>query len=292
MPSQTRFAAHPELEVLLDQAEAEGRSVLLEPEVYALLAAAGIDVPAHRFVVAPDEVDEELCAALASRPGGREGRLARHPAQERRRRRRRLPERRRADARGGAAGAGAARDAAAAGAIRGALVAERVRFRRGFGREILAGFRHDPAFGPVGRAGRRRPRHRVPARRAAPGAGRAVRAAPAARSEAGARDPARRPSCTRRSAAGCAARAVRASPNAASCGSSWPSPAWRVARPDFAPAGGLGPRGAGGQPLRGHARRTPGGAGRPGAPPSPGAAAARRDRSSACAICSRRRARS
>ena len=47
----------------------------------------------------------------------------------------------------GAGGGLAARRAA--GALRGALVAEKVRFRSGLGREVLAGFRHDPAFGPV-----------------------------------------------------------------------------------------------------------------------------------------------
>jgi acyl-CoA synthetase (NDP forming) len=42
-----------------------------------------------------------------------------------------------------------ARAASPAARLEGALVAERVRFRSGTGREVLTAFRHDPAFGPV-----------------------------------------------------------------------------------------------------------------------------------------------
>ncbi|MBI3933011.1 MAG: acetate--CoA ligase family protein [Acidobacteria bacterium] len=57
-----RAASH----ALLARAESEGRAVLLEHEVYALLEGAGIRVPAHRFVASPEEVDETLCAGLPS----------------------------------------------------------------------------------------------------------------------------------------------------------------------------------------------------------------------------------
>ena len=51
---------------VLTSADAEARTVLLEHEVYALLASAGLDVPAHRLVAAPSGVDEALCRALGS----------------------------------------------------------------------------------------------------------------------------------------------------------------------------------------------------------------------------------
>ena len=43
----------------------------------------------------------------------------------------------------------AARAASPQARLDGVLVVERVRFRAGTGREVLAAFRHDPAFGPV-----------------------------------------------------------------------------------------------------------------------------------------------
>jgi acyl-CoA synthetase (NDP forming) len=129
--------------------EAEGRQVLLEHEVYALLAAAGIDVPAHRFVEGAGAVDAALCASLGadevvvkvvspdvlhkSDVGG----IAvcpNRPAAVREAVRHVL---------------GAARASRPEAKVVGALVAERVRFEPGFGRELLAGFRHDPAFGAV-----------------------------------------------------------------------------------------------------------------------------------------------
>jgi acyl-CoA synthetase (NDP forming) len=134
---------------VLDRAAAEGRSVLLEPEVYALLAAAGIGVPAHRQVAHPDEVSPELCAALpsdrvvvklvspdilhksdvggvlfCSNDTGAIRRAVRQVLESGRR-------------------------AHPGASICGALVAEVVEFQGGFGREVLAGFRHDPTFGPV-----------------------------------------------------------------------------------------------------------------------------------------------
>ena len=61
----TAGAGSPASAVLLS-AEAEGRTVLLEHEVYAVLASAGIDVPRHRLVADPAAIDASLCAALGS----------------------------------------------------------------------------------------------------------------------------------------------------------------------------------------------------------------------------------
>jgi acyl-CoA synthetase (NDP forming) len=134
---------------VLLSAEAEGRSVLLEAEVYALLAGAGIDVPRHRLVADASAVDGELCSALASEEAvvkvaspdllhksdvGGVVACANEPAAIREAVARVLD---------------AARAEAPAARVRGALVAERLRFRAGTGREVLAAFRHDQAFGPV-----------------------------------------------------------------------------------------------------------------------------------------------
>jgi acyl-CoA synthetase (NDP forming) len=134
---------------VLSAAEAEGRTVLLEHEVYALVAHAGIAVPRHRLVASPEAVDAPACAALDSEEvvvkiaspdllhksdvGGVVV-CGNEPAAVRE-----------AVARVLASGRAAQPDARVAGA----LVAERVRFRGGTGRELLAAFRHDPAFGPV-----------------------------------------------------------------------------------------------------------------------------------------------
>jgi len=134
---------------VLVRAVGEGRSVLLEHEVYALLAGAGLRVPAHRFVASPEEVDATLCAGLRSdrlvvkvvspdvlhkSDVGGLARCANAGAAVRD-----------AVARVLRAAAGAAPDAD----LRGALLVESVGFEGGLGREVLAGFRHDPAFGPV-----------------------------------------------------------------------------------------------------------------------------------------------
>jgi len=134
---------------VLPPAEAEGRTVLLEHEVYSLLASAGIAVPRHRLVASPEAADASVCVALGSEeavvkiaspdllhksdvggvvvcrnePGALREAVARVLAS------------------GRAASPGAR--------VAGALVVERVRFRAGTGRELLAAFRHDPAFGPV-----------------------------------------------------------------------------------------------------------------------------------------------
>ena len=149
MPGTTTAGAGIAAPAVLLSAEAEGRAVLLEHEVYALLASAGIDVPRHRLVATPEAVDASLCAALGSEEavvkiaspdllhksdvGGvvacRNEEAAVREAVAR--------------------VIGAARAAAPTARIDGALVVERVRFRAGTGREVLAAFRHDPAFGPV-----------------------------------------------------------------------------------------------------------------------------------------------
>ena len=134
---------------VLASAASEGRSVLLEHEVYALLASVGIDVPRHGLVASPEAIDASLCAGLGSEeavvkiaspdilhksdvggvvvcrndPDSLHKTVARVMA--------------------------AARAASPRARVDGALVVERVRFRSGTGREVLAAFRHDPAFGPV-----------------------------------------------------------------------------------------------------------------------------------------------
>ena len=134
---------------VLLSAEASGRSVLLEHEVYALLASAGIAVPRYRLLATPDEADAAACAAVAAddavvkivspdllHKSDVGGVLAcrNEPGAVR-------------DA--VAAVLAAARTAAPEARLEGALVVERVRFRAGTGREVLASFRHDPAFGAV-----------------------------------------------------------------------------------------------------------------------------------------------
>jgi acyl-CoA synthetase (NDP forming) len=139
---------------VLTSADVEGRTVLLEHEVYALLAAAGVTVPAHRLlpaagVPAAAAIDDAFCGSFASEEvvvkiasadllhksdvGGvvvcRNEPVAVGSAVER--------------------VLASARAASPAARLAGALVVERVRFRAGTGREILASFRHDPAFGPI-----------------------------------------------------------------------------------------------------------------------------------------------
>jgi acyl-CoA synthetase (NDP forming) len=134
---------------VLASAESSGRAVLLEHEVYALLASAGIDVPRHGLAPSLGAIDASLCAGLGSEEavvkiaspdlphksdvGGvivcRNDPASLHKAASR--------------------VMVAARAAAPGARIAGALVVERVRFRSGTGREVLAAFRHDPAFGPV-----------------------------------------------------------------------------------------------------------------------------------------------
>ncbi len=138
---------------LLARAEAEARDILLEPEVYSLLAAAGIEVPAHRVVGSPEEVGEDLCALLGSRKamvkvvspdilhksdvGGVVS----------------CPNTVAGIRRAVASVMGAVASASAGARVRGVLVAEHVSHVGGPGREILAGFRYDRAFGPVVFAG-------------------------------------------------------------------------------------------------------------------------------------------
>jgi acyl-CoA synthetase (NDP forming) len=149
MPASTTAGAGRLAPAVLLSAEAAGRSVLLEHEVYALLASAGVAVPRHRVVASAEGVDAPLCSAI-----GAEEAVVKVASPD-------LPHK--SDV-GGVAVCrneeGAIRDAvtrvlAAARAasprarLAGALVAERVPFRAGTGREVLAAFRHDAAFGPV-----------------------------------------------------------------------------------------------------------------------------------------------
>jgi acyl-CoA synthetase (NDP forming) len=130
-------------------AQAEGRSVLLEHEVYGLLCEAGIAVPRHRLVSGPEGVNDDLSAVLGSEDavvkvaspdllhksdvGGvvvcRNEAAALRDAVE--------------------AVLTSAREASPSARVAGALVCERVPFTPGPGRELLAALRHDAAFGPV-----------------------------------------------------------------------------------------------------------------------------------------------
>ena len=144
----TAGAGSPASAVLVSAAS-EGRTVLLEHEVYALLASAGIDVPRHRLVADPAGIDGALCAALGSEEAvvkiaspdllhksdvGGVVLCRNEPAPLRE---------------ASAQVLAAARAASPQARLFGVLVVERVRFRAGTGREVLAAFRHDPAFGPV-----------------------------------------------------------------------------------------------------------------------------------------------
>jgi len=133
----------------VSRAVAAGRTVLLEPEVYALVAGAGIGVPRHRLVASPEEIGTATCSALgcdeavvkvASPDLVHKSDIAgvRFCRNE--------PAALRAAA---AAVLEAVRKASPLARLEGVLIAERVRFRAGLGRELLAAFRHDPAFGPV-----------------------------------------------------------------------------------------------------------------------------------------------
>ncbi|MCG6925957.1 MAG: acetate--CoA ligase family protein [Acidobacteria bacterium] len=130
-------------------AEGEGRSVLLEHEVYALLSEAGLAVPRHRLLTTADSVDDELSATLGSDTA-----VVKIVS----------PDLLHKSDVGGVAVClnepealsatvssvlESVRAAVPEARIAGVLVAERVRFRARLGRELLAAVRHDPAFGPV-----------------------------------------------------------------------------------------------------------------------------------------------
>jgi acetate---CoA ligase (ADP-forming) len=131
------------VKVILDRAEAEGRSHLLEPEAYAVLESYGIPVTPHQIATSEDEAAE--AAAALGGPGGAEGGLTPDPPQDG------------AGWRGsGPPGRGAVRagyrelreriDAREPDAtVHGVLVAP---FRRD-GREMILGMSTDPTFGPV-----------------------------------------------------------------------------------------------------------------------------------------------
>ena len=149
MGSRATASLHPDIESLLLQVESESRTHLLEHEVYTVLASAGICVPAHRFVTAADQVDESLCVELPS-----ERAIVKIVS----------PDILHKSEAGGVVACAntpkAVREAVATvlrashaavphASLRGALIVERIQFEPGFGREVLAGFRHDPAYGPV-----------------------------------------------------------------------------------------------------------------------------------------------
>jgi acyl-CoA synthetase (NDP forming) len=149
MPGASTAGAATPASAVLASAASRGRAVLLEHEVYALLASAGIDVPRHRLVPSPEGIDASLCAGLGSEEavvkivspellhksdvGGVV--VCRNEPDSLRKAATRVM--------------AAARAASPAADLAGVLVVERVRFRSGTGREVLAAFRHDPAFGPV-----------------------------------------------------------------------------------------------------------------------------------------------
>lgn len=54
------------VEVLLDNASAQGRNMLYEHEVYAVLSELGIMVPAHVFVRGPQEIVADFCKQFVS----------------------------------------------------------------------------------------------------------------------------------------------------------------------------------------------------------------------------------
>jgi acyl-CoA synthetase (NDP forming) len=149
MTAAARAGAGAGPAAVLSRAAASGRTLLLESEVYGLVAAAGIGVPRHRLVAAPDEIDGATCAALGSEQAvvkiastdllhkSDVAGVRFCPNQ---------PEALRAAAAGVLE---AVRRSAPSARLEGVLVAERVRFHAGLGRELLAAFRHDPAFGAV-----------------------------------------------------------------------------------------------------------------------------------------------
>jgi acyl-CoA synthetase (NDP forming) len=145
----TAGAGQLPVSAVLASAEAEGREVLLEHEVYALVASAGLAVPAHCLVFSIDDIDTPLCASLGSQEAvvkvaspdllhksdvGGVAICRNEPAAVRKAVEQVIA---------------SAREAAPAARIAGALVVERVPFRSGTGRELLASLRHDPTFGPV-----------------------------------------------------------------------------------------------------------------------------------------------
>ncbi len=135
------------IETILEKAHAQGRTVLLEHEVYAVLNQAGLDVPAHAYFGAPSEVTD---SALADLPGEEvvvkvvspeilhktEFGGVRILPKEAGAVRRALED---FQARAGKDGLGEA----------GALVCEKVDLAGGLGGELLLSLRVDRAFGPV-----------------------------------------------------------------------------------------------------------------------------------------------
>ena len=149
MQQSERPSAQTDPAMILLKAQEEGREILLESEAYSLLAQAGVDVPSHRLVTSADEVDEALCAAIRSSQavvkivspdilhksdvGGvvfcENSVAAVREAVSR--------------------VLAAAKRAKPEARVHGVLVSEKIPYKTGPGREVLAGFRCDRAFGPV-----------------------------------------------------------------------------------------------------------------------------------------------
>jgi len=135
------------IEAIFSQADQEGRHILLEHEVYAILAAAGLLVPAHKFFTSLQDVTEK---ALANIPGDEVvvkvvspnilhktefGGI-------------RIVRRTEAAVREVLEDYNRKASAKSLGSV-GALVCEKVNLFRGSGREYLLSLRVDRAFGPV-----------------------------------------------------------------------------------------------------------------------------------------------
>jgi acyl-CoA synthetase (NDP forming) len=145
--AQARADAEPP--AVVGRASASGRAVLLEHEVYALAAAAGIGVPRHSLASGLEAIDASTCADLAS-----EDAVVKIASPDIAHKSdvggvRFCPNEPQALREAAHCVLQAARAAAPGARLAGVLIAERVRFRAGLGRELLAAFRHDPAFGPV-----------------------------------------------------------------------------------------------------------------------------------------------
>ena len=149
MPGANTAGAGTPASAVLASAESEGRPVLLEHEVYEILVSGGIAVPRHTLVAGPEAIDASVCAAL-----GADEAVVKVASPDLLHKSdvggvvvcRNEPD---AVRQAVARVLGSARSASPRARLAGALVAERVAFRTGTGREVLASFRHDPAFGPV-----------------------------------------------------------------------------------------------------------------------------------------------
>ncbi len=135
------------IEEIFSTADQEGRHVLLEHEVYAILAAAGLLVPAHKYFVSLEDVTE---SALAGIPGEEVVVKVVSPSILHKTEFGGIRMVRRTEAAVREVLEDYCRKASAKnlGTV-GALVCEKVNLFRGSGREYLLSLRVDRAFGPV-----------------------------------------------------------------------------------------------------------------------------------------------